>query len=62
MHCLVVEKTTVCVVSEWLNRVTFYLALEKISYFTKNKIGVFGKFSIISWKMEVHRVMERAVN
>lgn len=32
------KKTTVCSVLEWLNGVTFYMALEKISYFTKNKI------------------------
>ena len=34
------EKTN-CGVSEWLNGVTSYLALEKISYFTKNSIDRF---------------------
>lgn len=37
------KKTTVCSVLEWLNGVTFYMALEKISYFTKNKIDRFWK-------------------
>ena len=35
------KKPTVCGVSEWLNGVTSYLALEKISYFTKNSIDRF---------------------
>ena len=35
------KKPTVCGVSEWLNGVTSYLALEKISYFTKNRIDRF---------------------
>ena len=35
------KKPTVCGVSEWLNGMTSYLALEKISYFTKNRIDSF---------------------
>ena len=40
-------KPTVCGVPEWLNGVTFSLALVKISYFTKNKIDRFWSI----WKV-----------
>ena len=47
------KKPTVCGVSEWLNWVTSYLALEKISYFTKNRIDRFWSI----WKV-FHNFLE----
>ena len=43
MHCLLLESDTPCGTSQWLRGMTFYLALEKISYTTKNKLDKFWK-------------------